>query len=213
MVATVTYSNPLIAIQKYLFPSLPFVYVPASPGCHSVKFLDHGVKFPLPHSMTCGPTRSSPSSHHLLTFPSLCGGYVLAAAEAELAPAHGRGGSKRPEWSSCCAPCRVHRRGQGWPSRPAAAQSVIYAGEGRAAPAALGAPVVDGEAACIFPRASVYRPTMRTQTVVAAASTAAAKAPATAGRRTRAAAAATSPAVTVVARSSLGGLTAAKGLF
>jgi len=111
LVATVTYSNPLIAIQKYLFPSLPFVYVSASPGCHSVKFLDHGVKFPLPHSMTCGPTRSSPSSHHLLTFPSLCGGYVPAAAEAELAPARGRGGSKRPEWSSCCAPCRVHRRG------------------------------------------------------------------------------------------------------
>jgi len=82
---------------------------------------------------------------------------------------------------------------------------------------ALGAPVVDGEVACIFPRASVYGPTMRTQTVVAAASTAAFKAPATAGRRTRvrtrAAAAATSPAVTVVARSSLGGLTAAKGLF
>jgi len=87
----------------------------------------------------------------------------------------------------------------------------------RPAEAALGAPVVDGKVAFIFPRASVYGPTMRTQTVVAAASTAAAKAPATAGRRTRvrtrAAAAATSPAMTVVARSSLGGLTAAKGLF
>jgi len=162
LVATVTYSNPLIAIQKYLFPSLPFVYVPASPGCHSVKFLDHGVKFPLPHSMTCGPTRSSPSSHHLLTFPSLCGGYVPAAAEAELAPARGRGGSKRREWSSCCAPCRVHRRGQGWPSRPAAAQSVIYAGEGRVAPAALGAPVVDGEERpriCLADSSSPPRPT------------------------------------------------------
>ena len=82
LVATENYNHPFIAIEKMIFPSLPFIYVFLSLGCHSVKFHGHDVN--QSHIL---PSPVNRRQRHTASLRRISGpGKSTPAAQRELAP-------------------------------------------------------------------------------------------------------------------------------